>query len=265
MSNSNLRDSYGPEATPYQRVHPQPLEYVSQVVAKPHETTEIEPSQDQSTHGKKRKILGLAPVHFALVTALLLVVLGAGIGVGVGIGMKKTNDNHDSSSSGDTSNGASTFSSVPAITTPTPPSTLSSTTTKTTTSTPAPIATSGTHGMAANSCNFTEHKVLSLQDRSLFAPYCFTDWPPVGDGNDKVSDISYATAYTFEDCVQKCVDYNKDLKTGKKCAALSYVANLTDSFEVKHLGGNCWLKDKRGKNEGGGSGEVASAALVGST
>lgn len=269
MSTGNdLRDSFGPEVTPYQRIHPQPLEYANQIVAKsheivaakPHETTEIEPPQHQSTHGEKRKILGLLPIHFALVAAILLIVLGAGIGVGVGIGLKQgSSSSSSSSSSGDNSTISPSSSS-------TIPSTTSSPTSESTTTPPNPIATSGTHGMAANSCNFTQPKVVPAQDESLFSLYCFTNWPPGGDGDDKVSDIGFATVYTFEDCIQKCVDFNiknKNGKTGKKCAALTYGANLTDALEVKHLGANCWLKDKRGKSSGGGGAELGSAALAG--
>jgi hypothetical protein len=68
------------------------------------------------------------------------------------------------------------------------------------------------------------------------------------------------TVYTFEDCMQQCLDYN-DSDPATKCTAVTYNSNLTSIIAVGQQGGNCFLKDRKGVNIQG-SAESACAAIA---
>ena len=57
-----------------------------------------------------------------------------------------------------------------------------------------------------------------------------------------------------------CVRFNTK-KPKVKCAAVTYISNLTAIIEVRGSKGNCFLKDKKGVDKQG-SAESASAAMV---
>lgn len=138
------------------------------------------------------------------------------------------------------------------------------TTSSTSTSTSSAPVTKGTVGLAANSCNFTTPKTFYI-DNTGFTEYCFTDWPnheESFDGKGNVTDLTRTTVYTFESCMQACLDFNNNLDTGgTRCTAVTYNANLTSIIAIGRQGGNCFLKDKRGINQQG-SAESACAALA---
>lgn len=73
-----------------------------------------------------------------------------------------------------------------------------------------------------------------------------------------MTDLTYTTVYTFEDCMQECLDYN-DSKPKTRCTAVTYNSNLTSI--VGGQGGNCFLKDRKGVNMQG-SAESACAAIA---
>lgn len=266
---STLQNSYGPEAAPYQTVHQQPLEYDArgdgaelEYAAQP---PEVVPTQDVSKETPnadvepKRKILGMrVAVFWTALVIFILVVLGIGIGIGLGVGLKRSNDNNSDSSPQTTS------SSSMSQTTTSDTTTQSSTRTSTTSASTA-VVTSGTHGMAANSCTFTAPKTYQASGGSTFTQYCFTDWPngvDAADGSGPIKDLRRYTVYTFEDCMEQCLKYNKNLpSSGTKCAAVTYNSNLTSIIEVGKQGGNCFLKNKKGEDRQG-SAESACAALV---
>lgn len=95
--------------------------------------------------------------------------------------------------------------------------------------------------------------------------YCFTDWPrgiDASDGDGTVSDLSRDIVYTFEACMDACVEYNSSLDEDEdetQCWAVTYSANLTRSIDGQ--GANCFLKDKRGVDRLA-EGLVASAARI---
>jgi len=128
----------------------------------------------------------------------------------------------------------------------------------------APV-TKGTVGLAANSCNFTAPKTYYASDGTGFTDYCFTDWPSgddTADGTGKVRDLTRATVYTFEACMQECLDYGDNVVSGgTRCAAVTYNANLTRIIALGHQGGNCFLKNKKGVDEQGST-ESACAAIT---
>jgi hypothetical protein len=285
----SLANSYGLElgATEHQQ-HPPPQATVDngasapQVVdedvpyAEAHGITEkyaayphIQPL-DPSGQPPKEKILGLSKKVFWIVLVLvLLVVLGVGLGSGLAVGLK-----HGNKSSATTqtlplptpvatttrpSDAGQTNSRDPSTQASNPSVSASSTSTLS-----APV-TSGTTGVAANSCNFTLPKTYYAPSGTGFTQYCFTDWPndsPAADGRGNITDLSRAIVYTFEDCMQECLDYNERLAEGRtRCTAVTYNANLTSIVAVGRQGGNCFLKDKRAVNEQG-SAESACAALA---
>lgn len=268
---STLQNSFGPEAAPYQAVHQQPLEYYSggvgdKTFAHGTQPPEVVPPKSwpgpTTSPGPKRKILGMrVGVFWTVLVIIIVVILGVGIGVGVGVGLKGDSDGDKSSSSSPTSSSTS-FSQTKTSDTTTQSST--STGTSTTTATTA-VVTSGTHGLAANSCTFTSPRTYQASGDSKFTQYCFTDWPSgvaAADGSGPVKDLKRTTVYTFEDCMNACVTYNKNLpKTSTKCEAITYNSNLTSIIEEGQQGGNCFLKNKKGQDLQGVA-ESACAALV---
>ncbi|PHH88575.1 hypothetical protein CDD83_7356 [Cordyceps sp. RAO-2017] len=194
---------------------------------------------------KRSKLFGMSAAGFwAVIIVLLLVILGVGIGTGVGFGVSR-GSNRASPSTGNedmapTGTAASTSTATPAL------------------------VTSGTSGVAANSCNFRSPRMYTASKGHDFIQYCFTDWPAgsvAAYGRGTVADLGLRTSYTFESCIEECVKYNKELGGRiNMCEGVSYIANLTSSIEVRKLGGNCFLKDKKGIDSGG-TPEAASAEL----
>jgi hypothetical protein len=202
-----------------------------------------------------QKILGLSRTLFWVLAGLVvLVILGVALGAGLGVGLSNTNRNTQTSAS---------LSQTTTTPPPTGTPTSSPTTSSTTTSTSSAPVTSGTIGLAANSCNFTQPKTYYTSDGTPFTEYCFTDWPQgraSADNTGKVVDLMYTTVYTFEDCIQRCLDYNGS-KPKTQCMAVTYNSNLTSIIAVGRQGGNCFLKNKRAVNLQG-SAESACAALA---
>lgn len=195
MSGSNpLQNSYGPEAVPNQTTYQPPLEYYGdtsqykqlapwektgdaapEVVVPP---TTTKDAQNGDTN--RKRILGLPVAAFWIVVALIiLIVLGIGIGVGVGVGLKNANAQPVNTTEPPsepplpTPTGLSSTGSQSATTSSSSSSTRSSTTGSAATA----AVTSGTHGLADNSCNFTAPRTYHAGDDVTFVQYCFTDWP----------------------------------------------------------------------------------------
>lgn len=205
---------------------------------------------------RRRTILGLSATLFWVIAGLVvLVVLGIALGVGLGVGLSNNSRQSQDSQPSSTATQSQTISST---------SQSSATTSSTSTSTSSAPVTTGTVGVAANSCNFTTPKTFYI-DNVGFTEYCFTDWPnndEAFDGKGNVTDLTRTIVYTFEACMQACLDYNADLgSSDTRCTAVTYNANLTSIVAVGQQGGNCFLKDKRGINQQG-SAESACAALA---
>lgn len=215
------------------------------------------PAQGTVEKEKKRKILGLSvPVFWVVVVVAVLLVLGTGIGVGVGVSQSKS-------------------SASPPPTSPTAPDTAdsepadpeeSATSSDSPSSTRSAPVTSGTVGLADNSCTSTAPRTYTADDGTHFTQFCFTDWPNGGaaaDGRGDVEDLDRLTLYTFEDCMEACIEFNEDLDgdSGTECAAVSYNSNLTSIIAVGKQGGNCFLKNKRGEDHTG-TAESACAAIA---
>jgi hypothetical protein len=276
-----LANSYGLEvpASEYQQ-HPTPqLRHddgasAPQVVAQhPHAQANEKPvgyspypypefAADTSEPSQKKTVLGLSKPIFCVIAGLVvIVVLGVALGAGLGVGLSN-NGRHEQGNS------------TPTATKPVPPSqsqttspvatAMSSSTSSTSTSTSSAPVTKGTTGLAANSCTFSTPKTFYI-DNTGFVEYCFTDWPngeESFDGKGNLTDLTYKTVYTFEACMQACLDYNNGLDSGDtRCTAVTYNSNLTSIIAVGRQGGNCFLKDKRGINQQGST-ESACAALA---
>lgn len=255
--NSALQNSYGPEVTPYQVLHQQPLEF--DVRTQP---PEVVPEKGVA-EGKnanavdKPSILGIRTVVFWTVFVILVIaVLGIGIGIGLGVGLKHNGDSNPGS--------PSPTATITSLTSKSQTKTSEFTSTQATSVSTA-VVTSGTHGLASNSCNFTVPRTYHGSGDSTFTEYCFIDWPngaEAADGSGPLLDLARSTVYTFEDCMEQCVKFNnKSLSTGFKCTAVTYNSNLTSSIEVGKQGGNCFLKNKKGVDQQA-SAESACAALV---
>ncbi|PKS07287.1 hypothetical protein jhhlp_005889 [Lomentospora prolificans] len=277
--NTDLQNSYGLEPAPAESSHagfyaPQVSQTTSPLftVSSPSHTpgtlaTDATTTGDSAiaaekkTTPEKKRILGLSvPVFWILVVLAFLVVLGIGIGVGLGVGLR-----HGGGSS--SSDNEPVASSTPENdTTDTQTTDRSSEPSATATTTSAePFVTSGTTGLAANSCTFQNPKTFTASDGTHFTQYCFTDWPRNSEASDSkgtVSDVARTIVYTFEDCMEECIKYNEDLADGAtKCMAVTYNSNLTSIVQIGKQGGNCFLKNKKGVNLPG-SAESASAAIA---
>jgi hypothetical protein len=272
-----LQHSYGPEAIGEQTNAPEVYHPPAALEHNPNAQSyhpnggyqgsyEVKP--EATVHEKeavtaKRKILGLPVALFWTIVGLVIVlVLGVALGAGLGAGLR----HGDSASSTTTSTSPS--ATAAQATTPSAPATKTSTT-RSATAQPSPTAsfvTSGTHGLAANSCNSTDPKNYFAPDGTEFTEYCFTDWPNGGaaaDGQSPVQDLDTVTVYTFEDCMQQCLDFNSGLSgNDTQCHAVTYNSNLTSILEVGQQGGDCFLKNKRGSSQGTGSLFSACAVVV---
>lgn len=241
----SLADSYGPEATPHENLHPLAPEATDN---KPDGL--LAPSADLTTN--RKRILGFR-IRTVSAIAALIVVIALGVGIGAGVGIGRQQRTKDPSSLSTTSGLPSTSS----VSTPAPSSSGSPTSTQDV----APV-TSGTHGIAANSCKSKDPQTYRTGKGTTFVAYCFTDWPTghrAFDGDGIVKDIGKATVYDFESCMEECEKFNDENGNETRCWAITYSANLTSS--IGGQGGNCFLKDRRGIDILAG-GLVASAAMA---
>lgn len=217
--------------------------------------SELEPSQ-------KRKKKCRPPRIFWILLALFVVCLVVGLVGGI-IGSRSTQ--HKSASKGyispypwkDEAYVTVNREFTSSIVSSTPTSTPAIASSKTATSTSSTPASSGTTGIAANSCTSITPLTYKSPSGQSFLEFCFTDFPNGDnsyDGNGTVSDIGRTITYTFEDCMNACVTWNEG-NSGLQCAAVTYNANLTSA--VAGTGGNCFFKNKRGVS-------ITSEALVAS-
>lgn len=271
VTSPNIQNSFGPEVAAQEYMHhsaPQanepecPLYTVEDFKAEYHHTPS-NPDPEREEKRPARRILGLSvPIFWTLVVIAILVVLGTGIGVGLGVRLnqEKKSSSADSTPTPTPTNAAES----PADADPERPRQSSDSSEPPTSTTSAPV-TSGTVGIAANSCNFTTPRTHTTDDGTHFTQFCFTDWPGGGsahDGRGKVEDLRRLTKYTFEDCMDACISYNDDLEDGgTACMAVAYNSNLTSVIAVGKQGGNCFLKNKRGEDHTG-SAESACAAIA---
>lgn len=251
-ANQNVYDSYGPEVTASENMGPPPPQVnhaqdplyamdhnrdgMGSQTDPAHSTANIEKTTDRRL-GPMISISDLPRGTFWIVVGviILLVCIGIGVGVGVGVGVTQTN-------SGSASDSPSSTSTSPTTTAP---------------------VTSGTVGVASNSCDSDDRDPID-RDGTRFIPYCFTDWPQgidAAEGDETVRDVGSAMTYTFEECMDECVSHNDDLREDEaRCEAISYLANLTFALGEKNLDANCYLKDRQGENDPGGE-NIASAHI----
>lgn len=254
--NQQLKDGFGPEVVPYQNSRDQqaPEHYGWEGHKSGGQQADYEvPREVSATAKPKRRILRLSLKAFWAIVVLIVVILGVGIGVGLGVGLRGSSSTPESSSADNSSPPAETTSDA----------TSSTTSTTSTTTSSAPV-TSGTVGVAANSCNFKTPKSYHASDGTVFLQHCFTDWPvgeETADGKGNVTDLSAVSAYTFEGCMEACLKYNEDNADDTQCQGITYNANLTSSIVVGKHDGNCFLKDKPGVDLPGPA-EAACAAIT---
>ena len=254
-STRSLQNSFGPEVIQDGHDAPEVIAYEAMPQPALQFHTPILKDDQPPPPSKGHKILGVPVAIFWTSIAAILFVLGVGIGVGVGIG---TRNNHDSSPSRTPTSLSETESPTNIATT----TTSLTTTSASSTSVSLPLITSGTHGIASNTCNFTTPRTYYSPSGQSFTQYCFTDWPISvwADSTGPAIDLGRRTVYTFEDCIEACVKYNGNTAE-RKCGAVTYNSNLTSIIEVGQHSGNCLLMDKRGVNMQG-SAESACAAMV---
>lgn len=193
-----------------------------------------------------RKYLG---VHKKWAIIFVIFVVLAIIGVVVGVVVSRTR--------------AKSVLGVPATTTQ--PTTTSSTSS-------APV-TSGTTGLAQIDCPGVDatridtpsswtvaNRTTSITyyGRTSFQIHCYKNWPANSDaanGNGTVHNYDgiwgSLIAYTLNQCLQYCADYNNQSanvdpnSSGSNCVGVTYNANLSDA--IPRLGNsNCFLKDRMG-------------------
>lgn len=250
---ASLQNSFAPEVTPHEAINYTPPEFdaTGEITEKDNgapEVAEVSPSKGS----RPKRICGVkAALFWTLLAVGIAVALGVGVGVGVGVGMKKSNSNSNSHDTSDKQDDESSQTHPP----PTSTSTSAS---------PAYI-TSGTHGLASNSCNTTKPRTGYVED-TAFTEFCYVNWQEGSaawnDDSKEVVNLDRKVVYSFEDCMAACVRYNKEEPVPDiKCWAVTYVSNLTDVIEVRGSEGNCFLKDRKGINLQG-SAETASAARL---
>lgn len=255
-----LQNSYGPEVMPHERTSehlPEPVYYPSS------DQVGIEvPKEIPSASGpvkEQKRIFGLPKRMFIglSVAFAVLIVLGVGVGVGVAVGTSKR---HGDSSEQSPTNVPAISSVLTSSESQTPPASETPPASKTSS---APV-TSGTVGIASNTCTSKDPQTYRTDKGTTFVEFCFTDWPKgVRSPNSaaKVVDLDAIIVYTFESCMDKCEEYNVDLTESQtKCWAVTYNSNLTGS--VGGQGANCFLKDRRGTDVlAGGTTASAGRAL----
>ncbi|KAM0277121.1 hypothetical protein ACHAQH_006065 [Verticillium albo-atrum] len=242
---------------------------------------------------KRRKILGLPVIWFWVLVAAVALALCVALGVGLGIGLSQRSSSSSSADSG--SDSTQTTSSVPSpsedvasgdatqsapvssglptsepaptesLATSAEPTRGSSTDSSPASATSSAPVTSGTIGLSDNSCTSTTPRTYVSKEGKPFLQYCFTDWPKGGDaadGSGEVLDVSRTITYTFEDCMEACLSYNKRTSSSQmKCGAVTYNSNLTSIIAEGQQGGNCFFKNKKGVDHLGRA-ESACAVLV---
>ncbi|KAJ2902884.1 hypothetical protein MKZ38_010695 [Zalerion maritima] len=249
-TDSGLKNSYGPEAAPI----PDGPEVVSSRDATTWQTPPYSkgnnavPAIDNHSPSRKgKRLLGLPVVAFWAIIGAGVLVISLGVGLGVGLGSKK------SSSDSDNSGAPATASNTPASVTAdsdqessASPSASATESSESTSTSSAPV-TSGTTGIADNSCDSSSPETYFATRDEVFTAYCAIDWPNgielFDDSSATVSDIYSDIVYTFEACMDLCVDYNVG-RDDALCNAVTYASNLTSS--IAGQGANCWLKDGRG-------------------
>ncbi|OCK77717.1 hypothetical protein K432DRAFT_395377 [Lepidopterella palustris CBS 459.81] len=133
------------------------------------------------------------------------------------------------------------------------------------TTTSSAAVTTGTTAVADNDCGILPGTYLSNSGAGSgsFRTLCGIDFATgntTSEGNATVTNIFFATTYKFEDCMDRCVAWNKNLTgPGPICAAVTYNANLTAAFAAG-VAGNCALKDRRG--EGFMAGDLVGSAVL---
>ncbi|KAK5958753.1 hypothetical protein OHC33_000596 [Knufia fluminis] len=151
------------------------------------------------------------------------------------------------------------------------------------------VVTSGMTGMAEIKCPGINNTQITFDSNgklvntsttttasSNFQVRCAVHYPEGrdaenGDGTVKNVGSEYLIAYTLEQCLGYCVEYNNQTsraasvdpdENGSGCLAVSYNANLTDALQVENYGRNCWLKDRVGTSKQA-KGYTESAVLLG--
>ncbi|KAF7187640.1 hypothetical protein HII31_10979 [Pseudocercospora fuligena] len=171
----------------------------------------------------------------------ILLALAVGLGVGLGVGLSQSNsdkESEDQSSSQGDSQGVSNNTSSPTA----------STTASSTESATSSAVTSGSTGLAEFSCNSTE--TTESESGTQYVQECYTQFqvghPSYYSVNDNVTMQNLGgkiTVYTFQDCLDKCDEWNSD-GNNPACRAVTYYASLTAPIQM--WGGNCFLKNDRG-------------------
>lgn len=203
------------------------------------------PNSAQTRQTGLRRILASRDCRIAGVVLLLGCIISIGVGAGLGVGLQQRNQ-----------------STTPASTTGPAASSSPTASASRTASATISAVTSGTTGVAAIDCD-AENNTYTGSDGTLFETFCTFDWPasPQGrtlSGSGSVTDLTFRREYTWEACMDSCVDYNGGLGSGggTACQAVTYFANLSETIGV-----NCWLKNTQGINSYVGD-LVASAVIL---
>ncbi|KXT16016.1 hypothetical protein AC579_9509 [Pseudocercospora musae] len=173
---------------------------------------------------------------WVLIGAILL-ALAVGLGLGLGVGLSQSNSDKEpenqSSSQGDSGGVSNSTSSLTA---------------SATASATSSAVTSGSTGLAEFSCNSTE--TTESESGTQYVQECYTQFqvghPSYYSINDSVTMKNLGgkiTVYTFQDCLDKCDEWNSG-GNNPACRAVTYYANLTAPIQM--WGGNCFLKNDRG-------------------
>jgi hypothetical protein len=115
------------------------------------------------------------------------------------------------------------------------------------------VPTSGVLALNCPAINNTQYTATSGSTKDTFVLYCLKDF------SSKSKDFGVSLAYSFNSCIDKCVEHNAGGKD-PPCQALTFGANLTQYHDA-----NCFLKTAvTGVTEYlGGQGNQAGALLLG--
>ncbi|KAI9770785.1 MAG: hypothetical protein M1840_003035 [Geoglossum simile] len=208
------------------------------------------PAPEDSPRPSGKNIFGLRPTTFWL-SLTLIVVIGAFAIFGGVKGSRHHPIPITSTAMPPITTPAATFSTGPTSAT-----LLSKTTTVLPTMSLLPL-----------DCPSIAGKIYQTRTGYFFQVSCGVDWPidgPAADGNGTVTDIAPVIVHSLNDCIEACAGYNyasNRSNDNRLCEAVTW-NSFTAVIDSRY--GNCFLKDKVGKDVTGPGFDltVASAKLV---
>lgn len=231
----------------------EPVDFDDVSVCGRNDGEKIQPTNEKRILGMKRKTAIVSGV--VILVAIIAIAIGVGVGVGVsgsdanGRAQSITSSNSTSSSaiSSSSSPGTQYISNNSILSTSTMSQVASATSSRV-------VQTSGFSGMAEVLCPAINNTDVTIGN-SKFEIRCGVHWPnnsPAENNNGTVQPVGSngLAAYTLNECLQMCIDYNTNQtnpnpnQNGSGCLAVTFNANLTDSFSKYSQ--NCFLKDRPG-------------------